>query len=55
MLCNNLVKEKDTQFQKAQRVPNKMDPQRPIPSHMISKMAKLKDKEKILKATIEKQ
>ena len=25
-----LVKEKDTQVQKAQRVPNKLDPKRPI-------------------------
>ena len=32
-----------------------MDPKRPTPRHIIIKMAKLKDKEKILKAAREKQ
>ena len=32
-----------------------MDPKRPTPRHIIIKMAKLKDKERILKATREKQ
>ena len=41
--------------QEAQRVPNKLDPKRPTPGHIIIKMAKLKDKERILKATREKQ
>ena len=31
----NLVKEKDTQVQKAQRVPKKMNPKRPTPRHII--------------------
>ena len=49
----NLVKEKDTQVQEAQSVPNKIDPKRSIPRHIIIKMAKLKDKERILKVARE--
>ena len=49
-----LVKEIDIQVQEAQRIPNKLDPKRTTPRH-ISKMPKVKDKEKILKATREKQ
>ena len=41
----NLVKEIDIQVQKAQRVPNKMDPKRTIPRHIVIKMPKVKDKE----------
>ena len=44
------MKEKDTQIQKVQRVPNKMDSKRPTTRHII-KMAKVKDNERILKAT----
>ena len=51
----NLMKEKDTQVQEAQRVSNKLDPKRPTWRHIIIKMAKLKDKEKTLKAAREKQ
>ena len=40
----NLVKEKDIQVQEAQRVPNKLDPKRPTPRHIIIKTGKLKDK-----------
>ena len=43
------------QVQEAQRVPNKMDENRPTPKHIIIKMPKVKDKEKILKAAREKQ
>ena len=50
-----LVKEKDTQIQETQRVPKKLDPKRPTPEHIIIKMTSLKDKEKIVKATREKQ
>ena len=46
-----LVKEKDTQIQKAHGVPNKLDPKRPIQRHIIIKMTMLKEKEKTLKAT----
>ena len=38
----NLTKEIDTQVQKVQRVPNKMNPKRPIQEHIIIKMPKLK-------------
>ena len=33
----NLVKEKDTQVQETQRVPNKLDPKRPTMRHIILK------------------
>ena len=41
------------QVQEAQRVPNKMDAKRPTPRQIISKMPKVKDKERILKAARE--
>ena len=40
----DLVKEIDIQVQQAQRVPNKMDPRRSIPRHIIIKMPKLRIK-----------
>ena len=43
------------QVQEAQRVPNKMYAKRPIPTHIIIKMPKVKDKERILKAAREEQ
>ena len=43
------------QVQETQRVPNKMDAKRPTPRHIIIKMPKVKDKERILKAAREKQ
>ena len=47
----NLVKEIDFQeVQEAQRVPKKLDPKRNTPRHIIIKLPKIKDKEKILKA-----
>ena len=39
----NLVKEIDIKAQDAQRVPNKMNPKRPTPRHIIIKMQKVKD------------
>ena len=39
----NLVKEKDTQVQEAQRVPNNLDPKRPTMRHIIMKMTRLKE------------
>ena len=45
----------DLQVQEAQRVPNKMDAKRPTPRHIIIKMSKVKDKERILKAAREKK
>ena len=50
-----LVKEIDIQVQKAQRVPKKMDTKRTTPRHIIIKMPKIKDKERILKPAREKQ
>ena len=49
-----MVKEKDTQAQEAQGVPKKLDPKKPTPRHIIIKMTRLTDKERILKATGEK-
>ena len=40
----NLVKERDIQIQEAQRVPNKLDPQRITPRHITLKMQRLKIK-----------
>ena len=51
----NLKKETDNHVHKAQRVPNKINPNRPTPRYIIIKMAKVKDKERILKAVREKQ
>ena len=41
----NLMKEKATQVQEAERVPIKRNPKRPTPRHIIIKMAKFKDEE----------
>ena len=51
----NLVKEIDIQVQEAQTIPNKLDPKRTTPRHIIIKMPKVKDKERILKVAREKQ
>ena len=48
-------KETDLKIQEAQRAPNKLNPNRPTPRHIIIKLAKVKDKERILKEAIEKQ
>ena len=47
----NLAKEIDFQeVQEAQRVPKKLDPKRNTPRHIIIKLPKIKDKERILKS-----
>ena len=47
----NLAKETDFQeVQEAQRVPKMLDPKRNTPRHIIIKLPKIKDKERILKA-----
>ena len=52
----NLVKEIDFQeVQEAQRVPRKLDPKRNTPRHIIIKLPKTKDKERILKEARGKQ
>ena len=38
----NLKKERDIHIQEAQRAPNKLNPNRPTPSQIIIKMAKVK-------------
>ena len=51
----NLAKEIDFQeVQEAQRVPKKLDPRKHTPRHIIITLAKMKDKERILKAAREK-
>ena len=49
------MKEINIQVQEAQRVPNKLDPKRATPRHIIIKMLKVKDKERLLEAAREKQ
>ena len=46
----NLAKEIDMQVQEAQRVPKKLDPRKHTPRYIISTLAKIKDKERTLKA-----
>ena len=48
----NLAKEID--FQEAERVPEKLDPRRNTPSHIIITLPKIKQKERILEAAREK-
>ena len=57
IITGNFPNLKDTGFkiQEAQRAPNKLNPNRPTPRHIIIKMAKVSDKERILKAAREKQ
>ena len=47
------LKETDIKIQEAQTAPNKLNPNRPTPSVIIIKIAKVK--ESLLKATREKQ
>ena len=49
----NMGKEIATQVQEAQRVPGRITPRRNMPRHMVIKRTKIKDKEKLLKATRE--
>ena len=51
----NLVKKIAMHVQEAWRVPNKLDPKRTTPTNIISKMPKVKHKERILKASRGKQ
>ena len=48
-------KEIVTQVQEAQRVPQRINPKRNTPRHILIKLTKIKFKEKILKAAREKQ
>ena len=47
--------EIDTQVQKVQKVPNKMNSKRSTPRHIIIKMPKVKYRERILKSVREKK
>ena len=51
----NMGKESLTQIQEAQRVPYKINTRRNIPKHILIKLTKIKDKEKILKTAREKK
>ena len=50
----NRGKEIATQVQEAQRVPGRIKPRRNTPRHIIIKLTKNKDKEKLLKETRKK-
>ena len=47
-------KEIVTQVQETQRVPNRINPRRNTPGHILIKLTKIKHKEQILKAAREK-
>ena len=52
----NLAKEIDFQeVQEAHRVPNKLDPRKHTPRHIVITLPKIKDEERILKAEREKE
>ena len=46
---------KEINFQEAQRVPNKLNPRKHTPRHIIITLPKIKDKERILKKAREKE
>ena len=48
-------KEIATKVQEPQRVPYRINPRRNRPRHLVIKLAKIKDKEKLLKAAKEKR
>ena len=51
----NMGKEIATQVQDVQRVPNRINSRRKTPRHIVIKLAKIKDKEKLSKAAREKR
>ena len=51
----NMGKEIATQVQEVQRVSGRINPRRNMPRHIVIKLTKIKDKEKLLKATREKR
>ena len=48
-------KEIATQVQEAHRVPGRINPRRNMPRHIVIKLTKIKEKEKLLKAAREKR
>ena len=51
----NMGKKIATQVQEAQRVPDRINPRKNMPRHIVIKLAKIKDKQKLLKAAREKR
>ena len=51
----NIRKKQLTQIQEAQQVPYKINPKRNTLRHILIKLTKMKDKEKLLKAAREKK
>ena len=51
----NMEKETFNQIQEVQRVPYRINPRRNTPRHILIKLTKTKNKERILKAAREKQ
>ena len=51
----NMEKEIVNQVQEAQRIPHRINPKRNMPRHILIKLAKIKHKERMLKAAREKQ
>ena len=51
----NMGKEIVSQVQEVQRVPGRINPRKNTPRHIVIKLTKIKDKEKLLKATREKR
>ena len=51
----NMEKEIINQVQEAQRVPYRINPRRNMPRHISIKLTKTKHKQRLLKATREKQ
>ena len=49
-----LMRAKVTQIQETQRIPIRRNPKRPISRHIIVKMAKFQDKDRILNSPKEK-
>ena len=47
----NMGKETVNQVQEAQRVPGRINPRKNTPRHIVIKLTKIKDRDKILKAT----
>ena len=52
---HNMEKEIDNQVQEAQRVPYRINPRGNMPRHILTKLTKIKHKERILRAAREKQ
>ena len=50
---HNMGKEIATQIQESERVPGRIEKRRNMPRHTVIKLTKIKDKEKLLKATRE--